>query len=68
MNYLVVVNGINLFFRVLLVEAGSEDQPNLKIALPLLAFWNVNSDVDWYYKSAPQKHSSQNFNNRVGVV
>lgn len=52
--------------RVLLLEAGGE--PPLLTEVPALAKYFWFTDVDWKYKTAPQKHTGKLLINRVRKI
>lgn len=49
--------------NVLLLEAGPE--PPLLTEVPALGRYFWNTDVDWQYKTTPQKHTGRALINRV---
>ena len=56
---------INAFLRVLLLEAGDDDKPNVRISVPLVAAYNAQTKADWTYYTVPQNRSSQQLVGKV---
>jgi len=60
----VVANRLSREFKVLLLEAGGEQQPTTFIPGIALAMLN-RAHIDYSYKTVPQNHSSLALENRV---
>lgn len=60
----VVANRLSQRYRVLLLEAGGDPNPVQFIPTFAQFLWRY-PEVDYAYKSVPQKYASQNANNRV---
>ena len=52
-------------FKVLLLEAG--DLPYPETYVPGFFWMNYANDANWYYKTAPQKHSMFGYKGRVSI-
>ncbi|XP_078490954.1 LOW QUALITY PROTEIN: glucose dehydrogenase [FAD, quinone]-like [Ciona intestinalis] len=51
--------------KVLVLEAGDNDAPNIYISVPMLAPYVQGTDADWMYKTEPQKHGCKLLENNV---
>ncbi|XP_078490951.1 glucose dehydrogenase [FAD, quinone]-like [Ciona intestinalis] len=51
--------------KVLLLEAGDNDAPNIYISVPMLAPYVQGTDADWMYRTEPQKHGCKLLENNV---
>uniref|UniRef100_UPI000EF51877 glucose dehydrogenase [FAD, quinone]-like isoform X1 n=1 Tax=Ciona intestinalis TaxID=7719 RepID=UPI000EF51877 len=51
--------------KVLLLEAGDNDAPNIYISVPMLAPYVQGTDADWMYRTEPQKHGCKLLENNI---
>ena len=52
---------------VLLIEAGSDPRENQDVDIPLFADHLLGGQMDWQYKTVPQKGACKAHNDKVGV-